>query len=174
MSLLLTVAHSGLDLYDARQQHGVIGYDEWAKAIGRTLFKWARHAHSIDSAALDDMVTSARALVPHDTGLLYNGIEGEEVDDTFEFRASAQRTSASGKLSADYASFVEFGTEPHGPTAEVTSAFARRRGRGQGHPGTAPQPFFFPAAREILIRRALDLESLIGPTAQEEGWELLT
>lgn len=183
---LLTIARSAFRLYELNQATGLIGYDDVRNALIRIAAKLAVKSRRIDRGALDDMVARARELVPQDTGLLYSGITGEETDAYFEFRASARRVTASGKSQEDYARFVEFGTAAgiRGASAEIdersdlydgtrTSAFVTgsRRRQYRSHPGTQPQPFFYPAADEALARRALDMDDVIAGAAQEDGWE---
>lgn len=184
---VFTIARSAFRLYELNQATGLVGYDDVRNALVRIAAKMAVKSRRIDRGALDDMVARARELVPQDTGLLYSGITGEETDDYFEFRASAQRVTAGGKKQEDYARFVEFGTAAgqRGVSAEIdersdlydgtrTSAFvtgARRRRQYRTHPGTEAQPFFYPAADEALARRALDMDDVIAGAAQEDGWE---
>jgi hypothetical protein len=172
---LFTIARSAFALYEISEATGVIGFDDFAAALGKIAVKMALKARRIDRGALDDMVALAQERVPQATGTLYSGIEGDETDAYFEFRASAQHVRANGKLSADYAHFVEFGTHSHdesGPGG--TSAFASRRRKSTrvGHPGTEAQPFFYSSADEALERRGLAMEDVIPDAAGEDGWEL--
>ncbi len=52
-------------------------------------------------------------------------------------------TIHAGDAKAFYAAFVEFGTAPHPQGGQFT---------GTQHPGTAPQPFFYPAYRLLKKR----------------------
>lgn len=190
MSLLAfaPVIASGLALYSEADGAGIEGLDNFFFTLGKTLAKIELKAHRHDGDALNDMVETARSLVPVDTGLLLNGIVGEEIDGHFEFRASAVRTSASGKAQEDYAHFVEFGTSggERGQAyqsvdegsilhdlygASAGSAFAtRRRGRksARSHPGTEAQPFFYPAAEQALAKRGVALDDAIDQSVAED------
>jgi hypothetical protein len=137
----------------------VVGWERTARAVFRLADSLAGNASSIDRAALGRMVDLARSRVPQDTGLLLSGIEGIEDAEGFEFRASAARSEGN---TADYARFVEFGTEPgdrprrsSGRASSIDiegndTSSARRAARRKGHPGTEAQPFFWPSAREVL------------------------
>lgn len=50
-----------------------------------------------------------------------------------------------GSKEAFYARFVEFGTQPHSLARNASVERGKRQSTGAGHPGTAAQPFFFPA-----------------------------
>lgn len=50
-----------------------------------------------------------------------------------------------GSRDAFYARFVEFGTQPHSLARNASVERGKRQSTGAGHPGTAAQPFFFPA-----------------------------
>jgi hypothetical protein len=172
---LFTIARSAFALYEINEATGVIGFDDFAAALGKIALKMALKAHSVDRGVLDDMVSLAQQRVPQDTGTLYAGIEGEEIDDYFEFRASARHVGASGGFSEDYAHFVELGAYlSDTPGASTSSAFARRRNKNtrRGNAGAEPEPFFYPAADEALQRRGLAMEDVIPDAASEDGWEL--
>lgn len=189
MSLpIFTIARSAFTLYEINQATGVLGFDDFTAALGKIAVKMALKAHRIDRDTLDEMISLAQERVVRDTGRLYSGIEGEETDTFFEFRASARRVAANGKDQEDYAHHVEFGTAAgvRGESASIderanlfsgtrTSAFVTgRRARRQyrSHPGTDPQPFFYSAADEALARRVLDMSDVIPDAASEDGWEL--
>lgn len=183
---LFTIARSAFTLYSVNQATGVVGFDDVVGALSRIGLKMALDAQRVDRDALDEMVELAQSRAPNRTGLLIAGIEGLEADDYFEFRASAHRVSGSGKDDADYARFVEFGTAAgeRGRSASIarrddlfsgarSSAFvtgARQRRQYRGHPGTDPQPFFYPSADEALARRGRAMEDVIPDAARDGGW----
>lgn len=97
----------------------------------------------------DEITNEMKRLAPKDTGKLRNsivqslgggkvryssmsGVSGEAGDPDLSVRISA------GNSEVRYAHLVEFGTAPH---------INGGRFAGTLHPGTAPQPFFFPAYR---------------------------
>lgn len=189
---IVALARTAFSLYSVHEATGVLGWDQVAGALARLVPKMALKAHHRDSGALADMIDTARANVPQDTGLLLNGITGEDMGDYLEFRASAVRTSASGKEQEDYAHFVEFGTQAgvRGQStsyqanagifslpADATSAFpsgqtsGRTRRQYRTHPGTEAQPFFYPAAADALARRHAEMSDYALGAAGEDGWE---
>ncbi|SEE59751.1 hypothetical protein SAMN05519104_6672 [Rhizobiales bacterium GAS188] len=118
--------------------------------------KIAIKAARVDHAAMSQMLDLMHNRVPQDTGLLYNGINGHWQGSVGSVTASAQRTGGNGKLSADYAHFVEFGTKPHqvADAAYFDSSGGHRSSRATaGHPGTEAQPFFYNSADEVLAKR---------------------
>ena len=189
---VLTLARAGFALWSAQEATGVVGWDEVATSFGKILAKMAwKHRHH-DSDALSQMIDEARANVPVDSGLLLNGITGEQHDDICVFMASAVRT-VNGKQTEDYAHFVEFGTAAGQRGAsisygsreglfslppEATSAFPtsnrtpRRRRQYREHPGTEAQPFFYPAAEQVLGQRMREAESWGPDAGREEGWDV--
>jgi hypothetical protein len=189
MSLpLFTIARSAFSLYQLNEATGVIGVPDVLAELGKIGLRMELNARRIDRSALDEMVSLAQESAPVDTGRLRVGIEGEETDAYFEFRASAYRVSSSGKDQEDYAHFVEFGTAPgqRGQSAAIderadmfsgtrSSAFVtgrRQRRQYRGHPGTEAQPFFYPAVDEALARRGREMDDVIPDAAREGGWEL--
>jgi hypothetical protein len=140
----------------------IVGWERTVTSVFRLADAIAGNANAINRKALDRMVDLARSRVPQDTGLLLSGIEGREDGDGFEFRASAVRTRPNGKETADYARFVEFGTQPGIRSRRMPSGVAasidadgntvspRRASRAKGHPGTEAQPFFYNSASEVL------------------------
>ena len=151
---------------------GVFGESDVMQSIARLATKIAVRSRQADTDAAQSMVDLMRSRVPQDTGRLYNGITWRFEDNAYVVEASAVRTSGSGRQSADYARFVEFGTRAgsRGQASTVVSDagfFAadefstvrrgtptvRTRRARRGHPGTPARPFFFNTAREILGRR---------------------
>lgn len=143
---------------------------ELLAAVIRTGFALVRAQREVAADAVDDMLGLMRERVPQDTGLLLSGIDGEIEDGIATVTASAVRDGPSGE-SADYARFVEFGTRAgtrnrRSPIVADEGYFAaspfdegargrrvrRQRKSYRTHPGTAPQPFFWPSAREVLAR----------------------
>lgn len=99
----------------------------------------------------DDMVGVARHLVPKRTSALAKSITvtyGGQMTPAYSQPGGSTLvppTAAmvtAGNNEVRYPHLVEFGTAPH-PQGGL--------GEGTDHPGTAPQPFFFPAYR--LIRK---------------------
>jgi len=56
-------------------------------------------------------------------------------------------TVFAGGKDAFWARWVEFGTQPHATVKNASVLRGHRQGQGTQHPGTTPQPFFFPAVR---------------------------
>ncbi|MFG6083918.1 HK97-gp10 family putative phage morphogenesis protein [Paracoccus litorisediminis] len=54
-----------------------------------------------------------------------------------------------GSRDAFYARFIEFGTRPHSLARNASLDRGKRQDQGGGHPGTAAQPFFFPAWKKM-------------------------
>ena len=67
-----------------------------------------KHRQRNDEDAAQEMVDRMRADVPVDTGRLYNGISWRREDGSYVVEA----TAASHDRGADYAGFVERGTQP--------------------------------------------------------------
>lgn len=187
------VAAAGL-LYDINQATGIIGWPEVRLALNSLPDIIGRKAGEIDNAALQEMIRLARARVPQDTGRLLNNITGaverQGKQTIYVFRASAVRTARNGSESADYARFVEFGTRAGvrgrriaGPSREgfftegaavddvrvPGRAVGRARRQYRSHPGTDPQPFFYPSVREVMDRRANQYRALPGQIARQSG-----
>jgi HK97 gp10 family phage protein len=109
----------------------------------------ARIAPALASAA-DEMVDLARRLAPKKTGRLRESIRKEQ-------NGLVTRVTAGGG-EAFYARFVEFGTAPR----ENKGMFA-----GTEHPGTLPQPFFFPAYRAMKKKAARQVKKAAREAARE-------
>ena len=181
---VFTILSTGLSLYDAQQATGFFGWDQVALNMGKLVSKMEFHAYRHDHDALDEMVALARSRVPVDTGRLYNGINGDAVDDEYIFSASAVHEDRSS--GADYARFVEFGTS--GGTVGVSRVVvadagfysgasgpaARRRISYRTHEGTDPRPFFYNSAHEVLAERDQRMADVISDSASESDWELLS
>jgi hypothetical protein len=178
---LLTIGRTAFTLFQAQQAAGVIGLDVWMDALGRLVPKMAVKASRRDGDALREMVELARSRVRRDTGRLYSGISGQEIDGECEFRASAIHPGTD----VDYARHVEFGTAAgdRGRFRFVTAheglqsgnrapdlSYRRRRSL-RTHPGTPPQPYFYNSADEVLAKRNLDMQDLAEDAGSEDGWE---
>ncbi|MBN8956774.1 MAG: HK97 gp10 family phage protein [Rhizobiales bacterium] len=138
------------------------------------------HRQRADEGAAQEMVDRMRADVPVDTGRLYNGISWRREDGSYVVEA----TAASHDRGADYAGFVERGTQPGmraRPTVASEEMMTRdewsatnpasrsvpgrqfRSGRRlrrihDPHPGTKPQPYFYDNANDVLDERGIDAE----------------
>lgn len=164
------------------QKAGVIGVKQMTGAIVRHGLSVALKARAVDHGAAEEMVALMRSRVPQDTGRLYNGITARREGELSVVEATAVNpTGRKGGPGADYAAFVEYGTTPRQwrtvataeTFADATGAGARRgrpRTRAprerRGHPGTAPQPFFWNSAAEVLSRRGKSLGEIAN-----EGWQ---
>ncbi len=121
-----------------------------------------------------------QAAVPRDTGRLFSGITAELVGEVWTVRASA--THGRGRWDDLNSAFlVEHGTragqrgtavEP-GYVDTAASGWIGRRARvaetgrraARTHPGTAPQPFFYPAVDAVMADRRLRQEDALGETS---------
>jgi hypothetical protein len=184
---VLALARAGLTLYSINEATGVLGLPDVLGAMARLLPKIALRAHHADHTLGAEMVDAARALVPRDSGRLYNGIAtaegGDQSGDWVEFSASAVHER---RPDVDYAHFVEFGTKGRAIVADEnyfasggSAALPRdapgraaiRRRKATGH-GTPAQPFFYPAARQVLAKRGAALDDALYRGAREDSWEV--
>lgn len=166
----------------------LIGLDNLISGLVKHGVRLALRSSEADAGAMEEMLALMRQRVPERTGLLLNGIEGDIVDGVATVTASAIRTSGSGRESADYARFVEFGTKAgvrgrSQPVADaqyfevdLVAGYQRRRKpaypnrRSQRtHPGTPAQPFFFNSAREVLEKRAERMDGAADAAAADAG-----
>lgn len=103
-----------------------------------------------------EITTMARVMAPEDSGDLKRSIGytfGAFTPENSNVRGveagaglgdpDLSVTIHAGDAKAFYAAFVEFGTAPHPQGGEF---------KGTEHPGTAPQPFFYPAYRLLKQR----------------------
>ena len=103
-----------------------------------------------------EIATMARVMAPQDSGDLRNSIGytfGEFIPENSNVRGvqggaglgdpDLSVTVHAGDAKAFYAAFIEFGTAPHPQGGQFA---------GTQHPGTAAQPFFFPAVRLLKKR----------------------
>ncbi|TDX64000.1 hypothetical protein EDE12_106145 [Methylosinus sp. sav-2] len=187
-----SLGSGAVDFADPQTGSGLFGWPDALGSLARIVTRMEVKQHRRDSEALAQMIETARGLVPVDSGRLLSGIGGEAFDAYCEFRASAVHETASGKEGADYARFVEFGTrsgeasvaapitahegfyasDQAGVTGMRGNAIVRNRRSRRTHGGTAAQPFFFPAANEVLAKRESVAEALPYEEASAEGWEI--
>lgn len=139
----------------------VLGVSEVVGAILSTSAKLAYGARRIDDGAAERMVERMKADVPKASGKLAAGITAELAGEVWTLKATAIAERDGGR-GADYASFVEFGTDPRGGgRAAADAGFFAGQSRS-GHPGTDPQPFFWDNARAVLGERFDEARQLVG------------
>lgn len=149
----------------------VSGVDAFANALAQYSVKLVLRSKSIDAEAAADIVERAQAAVPRDSGRLFGGIEAQLADDVWTVTASA--INPRGRFEMDYAFLVEHGTQAgerggrRGGTVAGRSragAFNPETGRryrvanasrrsARTHPGTQPQPYFYPAVDAVMEER---------------------
>ena len=132
---------------------GVDGARETDAALGRVPDDVQRDARAIDGAAGAQMVAQMRADVAVDSGRLLNGITERQDGNATVVEAVAVRGDF------DYARIVEFGRH-------ADAAFFSTSGGGEA----APEPFFYPAARDVLSGREPAMDAAIGRAGQREGF----
>ncbi len=125
----------------------VSGVDALVTGLTRMGLHLALRSRALDRQAAEDIVERARARVPQNTGRLFSGIEATEVDGVWGVQASAvnPRTGRRYRM-----------------------ADANRRAR-RTHPGTKPQPYFWPSVNEVMAERGLAADALINEAANREG-----
>ncbi|GBU17221.1 MULTISPECIES: hypothetical protein [Methylobacterium] len=156
----------------------VHGVDAFADALAQYTVRMVLRSRAVDSSAADEIVRRAQANVPQDTGRLYGGIKATGEDGLFTVTASA--THGRGRwYDLDYAFLVETGTQGgirggrRGTTVNVETGRSSRAGAfnpvtgrrfrvadasrmsERTHPGTAAQPFFYPAVDGVMEEREL-------------------
>ncbi len=127
--------------------------DKLFAKLRRTVPALSEGVEAAGKKSADEMVATAKRLAPVKTGALRDSIiatpggkappahsQGGKVGSAPVPDGAVLVTA--GNTSVRYPHLVEFGTPPH----TIGGVFA-----GSLHPGTAPQPFFFPAFR--LVRR---------------------
>lgn len=102
-----------------------------------------------DERIAAEMVDRMKADVPRESGALAEGIT-YRFEDGFWVVEAVSHARRGEKEGADYAPFVEFGTEAHG-----------------GHPGTHPQEFFWQNARDVLEKYQAALEDMVDDAVKE-------
>lgn len=165
----------------------IIGVAEVAFSLARLSSTIEKLASRTGDDAVDEMLSLMRSRVPQDTGRLLNGIVSYREQDVIVVEASAVRVTQSGKESADYAAFVEYGTragERGGRVSYVADedffnlstrpgsgrTYKRTRRVYRQHPGTPAQPFFWNSAEEALEHRYHAAAQGILDAARDEGW----
>lgn len=109
--------------------------------------------------AADKVVAMAKSLVPVDTGALRDSIGwtwGDAPKGSLKVASAKTGTMRltifAGSKEAPHARWIEFGTAPHPQGGQYA---------GTEHPGTQPQPYFFPSWRankkeiQSLLRKAI-------------------
>ncbi len=143
----------------------VFGVSEIVAQLGITAVKLAAGARRIDDDAANRMVERMRADAPELSGRLRAGITAELSGEVWTVKASAVDPGGrkgGSREGADYASFVESGTDPRQPArAAADDSFFAGASR-KGHPGTDPQPFFWDNARAVLGERFDEARALAG------------
>lgn len=133
-------------------------------------------------AGAREIVSRAKALVPVDSGALRDSIgytfgEPPKTRATGALRSSVSAatldvdlkvTIFAGNDEAYYARWVEFGTQPHSQSQGADISRGKRQS-GAGHPGSAAQPFFYPAWRSGQKTAKARISRAIGK-AVREGW----
>lgn len=128
----------------------------------------------------DELVEAMKRLAPVDSGALRDSIgwtwgdapKGAMVIDSFDSgreTADMRITIYAGGKEAFYARFVEFGTRPHSLARNASVKRGLRQDQGARHPGTAAQPFFFPAYRAQRRRIRARITREIRKAIQQEG-----
>jgi hypothetical protein len=139
----------------------VLGVSEVTVAILQVSGQLVAGARRIDDGAAARMVERMRTDAPRRSGKLAAGITAEFAGEIWTVKASAIAVKAGGE-GADYASFVEAGTDPRQPSrAAADAGFFAGQSR-TGHPGTDPQPYFWDNAREVLGERSEEARKLVG------------
>jgi hypothetical protein len=143
----------------------ILGVSEVTGALLSTAAQLAAGARRIDDGAATRMVERMKADAPVRTGRLQAGITAQFADGVWTVKAEARdpagRKGGAGE-GAEYATFVEFGTDPRSPgRAAADAGFFAGQSRS-GHPGTDPQPFFWDNARAELGKRFADAKQLAG------------
>lgn len=102
-----------------------------------------------DERVAAEMVDRMKVDVARRTGALAEGIT-YRFEDGFWVVEAVSHAKRDGKEGADYAPFVEFGTEPHG-----------------GHPGTDAQAFFWQNAKDVLEEYEISLSNMVDDAVSE-------
>lgn len=135
----------------------VQGLERLKAKLAKMPAKMRAAARKAVATGCDEIVAAQKSLVPRDSGDLADSIgwtfgdappdavlttggrtRGAARESVISRDEDIRATVFAGDAEAFYARQVEFGTAPH----EQGGRFA-----GTQHPGTAPQPFFFPAYR---------------------------
>ncbi len=163
----------------------ITGVDTLTNDLAQYTARLVLRARANDATAAQEIVARAKAAVPQDTGLLFSGIFARMNEDG-NWTVEAGATHGRGRwYDLNYAFLVEYGTQPgerggrRGGTAIVkvggrsrAGAFNPVTGRrfrvanasrksSRTHPGTAPQPFFYPAVDAVLGDREARQAALV-------------
>lgn len=146
--------------------------DNGLKALQQRLRRVAAAIKRAADPALDqgaeEIVQMQKKLAPQDDGVLRDSIKWKKDGEysrriTAGGKATTKRLRNSDKGNArdyDYAVGVEFGTAPH---------VAGGQFEGAHHPGTAPQPFFWPGYRLARKRAQKRIKRVVGK-AIKDSW----
>jgi HK97 gp10 family phage protein len=123
------------------------------RKMTRDIPQAARHAAALSvTQGAQEIANLQQNLVPYDDGALHDSIVVTPPGGTtppysqpggFQRAREGQAIITAGNTDVRYAHLVEYGSAPH----EVGGLFA-----GAQHPGTAAQPFFWPAYRALRTR----------------------
>lgn len=159
-------ALSGLRLIDTVT--GIVGIERISGQLAKYAVKLALRGDQASLHAAQGMVDLMRSRVPHDTGLLLNGIGYRREGGFYVVEATADHAGY------DYALAVEAGHHAGGLHADA-DFFADTTGRGgrpvrASHETDVPaEPYFYGSAREVLAEWGRELGAGIGASAREEG-----
>lgn len=162
----------------------ISGVDAFAQALAQYSVKLVLRSKDIDAEAAADIVERAQAAVPRDSGRLFGGIQAQLADGVWTVTASA--INPRGRFEMDYAFLVEHGTQAgerggrRGGSVQVggrsrAGGFNPETGRryrvananrrsARTHPGTQPQPYFWPAVNAVAEERALAQAEILNET----------
>lgn len=156
----------------------LIGKDDLARKIRALPDAVKREIRAAMEKGANEIVAMMKNLVPVDSGDLRNSIgwtygaapAGSLVVKTIAGPDDLRITIFAGNEAAYYARFVEFGTQGASRGQRVADT---RRGAGytrksyRTHPGTAAQPFFFPAYRAFRPRVKRRISRAINSAAKK-------
>ena len=147
------------------------GFDK--KALARLDRKFERMPREMIAAARKSLEASAgeitqaqKRLVPERTGTLRDAIMFEmSPGETAGVAIFVNYTNSGPK--APHAHLVEFGTAPHVIESKKPMGQSGQFGRRVRHPGTDPQPFFYPVYRIYRRRVKARLSRAAGKVARD-------
>jgi hypothetical protein len=138
----------------------ILGVSEVVGALVSTSAKLALGARQIDDGAANRMVERMKSDVPRRSGRLAEGITATQEGEVWTVKATAIAVRKGGQ-GADYASFVETGTDGRSTSRPAADdGFFAGQSRGGG--GTDPQPYFWDNARDVLGERFEEARQLAG------------
>ena len=148
------------------------GFDK--KALARLDRKFERMPRAMIAAARKSLEASAgditqaqKRLVPVNTGTLRDAIMFEMSPGETAGVAIFVNYTNSGAPKAPHAHLVEFGTAPHVIESDKPMGRSGQFGRRVQHPGTDPQPFFYPVYRIYRRRVKARLSRAAGKVARD-------